>query len=116
MLKKGDIVKGEKTNHPIIYLNEKDEDYFYGCIITHSSKKDYMDNVSLLPEHFEILDENKKPYKTQFENSNFVSRRLIKKNIWGPFKKTGKLSNTGIEFIEKYLKNKTAIVWTEYID
>ncbi|MBI1939479.1 MAG: hypothetical protein HYS25_15325 [Ignavibacteriales bacterium] len=115
MYKKGDILLGEKTNHPIIYLNKEDDYYFNGCIITHSPTSSYKNNISFLPEHFEMHDEDDNPYRIIYDNSHFVNLKLIKKTEWGPFNKVGKLSRIGIQYLEKYLEKDDSTEWRAYI-
>jgi hypothetical protein len=113
---KGDILIGEKTNHPIVYLREKDTDSFIGCIITHSNTNDYKNNITLVPEHFETHNKDKNKYRVRYDGSYFVKLNLIKKTEWGPFTKEGKLTKTGIEFIENNLEKIDPILWREYIN
>lgn len=112
---KGEILIGSKTNHPIIYLREKDKTYFIGCIITHSNEKNYRNNVTFLPEHFETHDSDNNEYKVVYEDSYFVNLELIKKMEWGPFTRVGKLTIVGIEHLEKHLGQSDSTEWKEYI-
>ena len=113
---KGDILKGQNTYHPIVYLREKDDYYFVGCILTHSDKNDYKNNIALLPEHFEVYDDNNNKYEVGYDESYFVKINLIKKAEWGPFKKVGKLTSTGIEFLDKNLDQSDTITWRDYLN
>ena len=112
---KGDIVKGVKTLHPIVFLKREGEDQFIGCIITHSSSADYPNNIGLQPEHFFEKDENEINFEVLYDKSYFVKLSLIKKNDWGPFKTKGKLTQSGIDFIETYLKKTQPTLWRDYI-
>lgn len=109
---KGDIIQGSKRRkneayHPIIYFEEIDEIYFKGGMITHSEN---FGNIKLEISHFEQkIDNNPKA-------SYFVNKPLIKKQEWEPFILIGKLSKSGIEFIEKNLKNKNSETWENYLD
>lgn len=114
-MKKGDILTGAQTKHPIIYLKYLNNDEFAGCIITHASNKKYSTNIKFNSEHFEIIDINKKIFKIQFENSFFVNFSIIKKNDWGPFNIEGKLTNAGIMYLEANLKNSNPLFWKDYI-
>ena len=115
MMTKGDILKGEKTNHPIVYLNKRDDFYFIGCILTHSSTKEYKNNISLLPQHFETIDENNNNYMVIYDGTYFVKLQLLKKEEWGRYKKVGKLNNSGINFIEMYIKHSDPVAWRDYL-
>ena len=115
MNKKGDILRGKNTNHPIVYLSDRDEYYFIGCILTHSNTNDYKNNIALLPEHFETHDVNNSKYEVKYDDSYFVNLNLIKKAEWGPFNKVGKLANAGIEFLENHLRQSDLIEWRTYI-
>jgi len=110
-MEKGDILSSSKTNHPIIFIKWINEDQFAGNLITHSKTDDYPDNIGLSKEHFE----NRKEYSVKFDNSYFVSISSIKKDDWGPFKIVGKLTNKGIEFIQKFLSSREPIFWDDYI-
>ncbi len=116
MSTKGDIIVGNKTNHPIIYLRVENEYSFIGCIITYSNSMKYKNNVSFLPEHFEILDTEKNKFSVVYEDSYFVNLELIKKMEWGPFVKVGKLTRSGIEFLDKQLAKDDPIKWKDYIN
>jgi hypothetical protein len=111
----GDILRGNKTIHPIIYLKQIDEYYFIGCIITHSNEMEYKNNIAFLPEHFETYDKNNNEYDIVFDDSYFVKLELIKKVEWGPFQKVGELTNAGIKHIEKYLEQANLTEWEIYI-
>ena len=115
MNKKGDILIGNKTTHPIIYLREKDGSYFIGCIITHSTENKYKNNVAFLPKHFETHDIKKNKFNVVYDDSYFVSLELIKKMEWGPFNKVGKMTSAGIEYLEKYLAQGDSKEWRDYI-
>jgi hypothetical protein len=112
---KGEIYKGCKTKHPIVFLKEENQDQFKGCILTHATRKSYKDNISLSSKHFEELDNDGKKFESEYSNSYFVNVLLIKKNEWGPFTLTGKLTSDGIKFIETYLQDKKPFLWDEYI-
>lgn len=112
---KGDILRGKYTKHPIVFLRKKDDDFFYGCIITHSVRKSYNNNIKLSSEHFEVNNSNGVKYEIQFENTHVVKLELVKKQAWGPFMAKGKLTNAGIFFIEELFKNSEPTTWVEYI-
>ena len=114
-MKKGDIIKGRKTVHPIVFLKKENEDDFIGCIITHSNNTQYPNNIGLTSEHFLDSDEKGHKYEVEYDNSFFVKLSLIKKYDWGPFEKKGQLTGSGIKHIEKYLKDNQQKLWRDYI-
>lgn len=113
--RKGDIIESSKTNHPIVFLRLENDEQFIGCLITHSPKEKYPDNIGLTKEHFIKNDENGSDYKVQYDDSYFVSNAILKENDWGPFYLTGRLTKEGICHIEGYLVDKPAS-WIAYID
>jgi len=112
---KGEIYIGEKTKHPIIFLREENSEQFIGCIITKSKSKTYQNNIALTRDHFEETDKNGNKFQIQFINSHFVNLQLIKKNDWGPFTQTGKLTEKGIQFLETHLKKDNPTLWSDYM-
>ena len=113
---KGDILIGRVTVHPIVFLKRETDDQFIGCIITHSTSKRYPDNIGLKPEHFIDRDSTGKNYKIIYDRSYFVGFNTVKKNDWGPFKKVGRLTIAGIEFIESYLTKTEPTLWRNYME
>lgn len=110
----GDILKGERTNHPIIFLKQRDNEQFYGCIITHSKK--FKNNIPFLEEHFETINTNGNRYKVTYDNSYFTKLKLIKKNEWGPYEKVGMLTQDGKASIQNQIKMEKPTTWENYID
>ncbi len=107
----GDILRGSKRRrdqayHPIIFLEALDDWCFCGGMLTHSG--DY-GNIKLGEEHFEkkINDDPRPNY--------FVPARLLKKNDWGPFQKVGKLSASGVAFVQAHLNDVTPQRWEDFI-
>lgn len=101
---KGDVIYGRINSdaiHPIIYLGEKDDDYFRGAMITSKAIHRGRKNILMNENHIESHDESGKKNEFQFRNSYFVYANLIKKNEWQPFRKTGRLTPEGIEFVEE---------------
>jgi len=109
MRTKGDILEGERTRHPIIFLKEENSDQFIGCIITHSGR--YENNIGLKMTHFKQTDGLGNEYKIQFENSYFINLKIIKINDWGPFIKVRELTREGVSFIENYLNDNRPTLW-----
>jgi len=114
-MRKGEIFFGKKTRHPIVFLKEENSEQFIGCILTKAKTKIYQNNIALTKDHFEKTDETGNDYQTQFINSHFVSLKLIKKIDWGPFRLSGKLSDSGIHFIETELKKNDSVLWSDYM-
>jgi hypothetical protein len=114
-MQRGDILLGEKTIHPIIFLRLESSDQLIGCIITHSNSRRYGDNIKMSDNHFEDRDEQGKTYSIKNESSYFVAIELIKENDYGPFVKAGKLSPIGIQYVESHLKSNQKEKWDDYI-
>ena len=112
---KGEIYFGKGTKHPIVFLREENFEQFIGCIITKSKTETYKNNILLKREYFEESDEKGKKFQTQFINSHFVRLQLIKKNDWGPFTMTGKLTKNGVQYIEAHLKKGDPMLWKDYM-
>lgn len=112
---KGDIIDGRKTYHPVIFIERVDADQFIGCVLTSSPTNDYPDNIGFRPEHFHQRDESGNDYKRQYKASYFVGLKFIKKNNWGPFKLTGKLTASGVSHLSQYIAGKTPVLWEDYI-
>ncbi len=100
-MKQGDIVRADdrkKHIHPIIFIEEIDNESFIGCIISHEKKKQ---NVKMQSEHFEIQDENGDEYEIKYDDSYFVPQSFKKYRKWiSQEKPVGKLTKEGIEFIQ----------------
>jgi hypothetical protein len=114
---KGHILYGRinsDAKHPIIYLSEKDDDYFIGAMITHNKSHKGRENVLMNESHIETHDEKGKKHEFQFDNSHFVLAKLIKKNEWQPFRKTGRLTSEGIEFVENHIGSLEEVLFEDY--
>lgn len=98
---KGDILTGESNSfeeayHPIIFLRDKNDDFFIGSFISHSKKHG---NVILLSSHFNFLKNDDE------RTSYFAPFQLLKTKEWGPFTKIGELSADGIDYVESKLSD-----------
>jgi hypothetical protein len=114
---KGDVLYGRIHSdaiHPIIYLGEKNDDYFRGAMVTSTPMYRRRKNIVMSDRHIESHDENGKRYEFRFNNSHFVLANLIKKNEWQPFRKIGRLTPEGIEFVEDYINPLKERLFEEY--
>jgi hypothetical protein len=106
-LNKGDIIIGKHRNgnesfHPIIYFEEINNDFFLGGMISHSHRRG---NILLDNSHFDVqIDTDNAP-------SYFARSYLLKKQEWGPFDLIGRLSETGVSFVEEHLNGTTPILF-----
>lgn len=115
---KGDIIWVDlenryhsKLKHPAVIWQDDvdDESDFHGVMLTHSEPTERFDNVLMFEEHFESDKE------VVFSNTHFVNQLFVKFQIWGPFNKSGRLTESGIDFIEKKLSNTEPNNFDEYI-
>lgn len=115
--KKGDILKSQHSDavHPIIFLEGCDDSFFIGAMITSSSSKKYPDNIPMEEIHFLSNDKNGKIYESRYGPSFLIEAKLLKKLEWQPFRKTGQLTDLGIEFVYSTMQGKNPITWEEYL-
>ena len=111
-MKIGEIFRAknlEEHHHPIIFLGKLPEGKFKACII---STKDTDGNIKMEKSHFEEFDEGGLKYKYSYNNSHIVPYRVFEKEtLWLESEiPQGKLTQKGIDFIEKYFKD----IKTEY--
>jgi ribosomal small subunit protein bTHX len=106
-LNKGDILwacNKYKTNnpHPIVFLEERDEDCFDACCL---SSKPTGGNLKMESEHFCDKDELGNLYTFSHNKTSYlVMKRYEKKNDWVFGKKpVGQLSEEGIRFVESQI-------------
>lgn len=118
VFEKGDIIwvypqkrHPSKLKHPAVIWNHAvdDESDFYGVMLTHSEPNNQFDNILMTEEHFEGRHE------VIFLKTHFVNQLFIKFQGWGPFYKGGRLTKSGIEFIENNLTNTEPISFDKYI-
>lgn len=113
-MQKGDIVYGRKysdAKHPIVFIEDYDSDFFIGAMLTSSDK--FVDNIPLQPHFIEKYDENKHPYEFQYKGTRIVKAKLLKKKEWIPFRKIGKLTDVGLNFVLTILETEPAKLWEE---
>ena len=115
---KGDIIwvdlqerHPSKLRHPAVIWSAAvdDESDFYGVMLTHSEPSNQNDNILLTEEHFE------EGHEVVFSKTHFVNQIFIKFQRWGPFYRGGRLTKSGIEFIEHNLTNTEPLSFDEYI-
>lgn len=109
----GEIYRGTKTNHPIIFIREDNEEQFIGCIITHSRK--YPNNIAFRTGHFIKYNDEGTRYDVQFDNSYFVKLKLIKRYSWGSYNKVGQLTEEGVSHMKSHLEQIGPRLWSRYI-
>ncbi len=120
--KRGDILLGSlrgsaEARHPIIYLTSLPQDnwYFIGVMLTHASS--FSDN-ELLPSQYikaKHLCENCEGHFSTDKPSYIVKRQFYKPNDWGPFKKVRELTEEGIEYVERLVKEHEPQHYVDYI-
>lgn len=83
--------------HPILFFDHMHSWDFIGCMLTHEITDK---NESMLENHFLYTSD-----EFEYENTQIVKGKFIKFAGWGPFYKVGRLSESGIEFVEKLIGN-----------
>ena len=114
--KKGDILLGRRNSHaihPIIFIEQKNDDFFIGCMLTTSSH--YSANILLEEKYFKKEDINGNKFKIKYKKSYFVNAKLLKRIEWKPFTKEGELTSEGVEFILANVELKTEKLWEQYL-
>jgi hypothetical protein len=112
---RGDVLYGAKKSdaiHPILLLGDRDEDFFYGIMLTSKKRPD---NIALPAGFIEKTNFNGAKYEFQYRNTHFVGVLLLKKIEWAPFRKIGAINKGGIRYIEKFINLRDPIVWEEYL-
>ncbi|GAB1397085.1 hypothetical protein MASR1M65_18640 [Saprospiraceae bacterium] len=106
----GDILEGtnrkfnEAYHYVVFYAGNTDDD-FCGGFITTSPK---YQNIPMKSEHFES------GHKIGYTNSYLAAHKFIKLKDWGPYKKVGRLSKEGIEFLEQNIGHLEPELYTDY--
>ena len=114
---KGDILfgrKGSDAEHPIIFLNHRDNDFFIGAMITKSGK--YAQNILMKPDHFREVDDQGNKFELYYNKSKLVKAKLIKRNEWHPFRKIGELTIEGLTFVENNIEIVQEKLWEEFLN
>jgi len=113
-MNKGDILWGRKNSdafHPIVYLRNRDRNFFVGAMLTSKLCKD---NVLMDTKHFKTADSNGKKFEFLYNNTHVVPNELIKKDEWKPFRKVGELTDEGIKFVESKINHTSPVTWEDY--
>jgi len=117
--KKGDIIwvdlenrHPSKLKHPAVIWQDDvdDKSDFHGIMLTHSEPSERFDNIIMNEEHFESGKE------FEFSNTHFVNQLFVKFQTWGPFYKSGCLTESGVDFIKNSLTNSEPMGFDEYIE
>ena len=112
MFKKGQIIWGErrdydmsKAYHPIIFLEDYDDMFFIGAMLTSSR---HHGNIKMKSIHFQKKMNSGRP-------QYLVKNLLLKKLEWEPFKVINELTMEGIAFVESEIGDTDPILWEEYL-
>lgn len=112
--KKGDIIQGEKHKphqayHFIIYLDGSN-DIPVGAVFTHSDSDEYACNKLMKSEHF---TEPEKWFNNE-RKSYLIAHKFQKLEEWGDYHPKGKLTNTGLQFVEELVGHLVPEPYSEY--
>ena len=101
-----------QLKHPAVIWQDAvdDESDFYGVMLTSTKPNGRYDNILMDKEHFEAGNE------VVFSNTHFVNQLFIKFQNWRPFNKSGRLTESGIDFIKNNLTNTEPTSFDEYIE
>lgn len=117
VFEKGDIIwidlekrHPSRLKHPAVIWDTAvdDESDFQGVMLTHSQPSKRFDNILMTEEHF------KRGHEVVFSKTHFVNQLFIKFQGWGPFYRGGRLTRSGIEFIENNLTHTEPRSFDEY--
>lgn len=72
----------------------------------------HSDDAIMLPAHFNNPTND---LVSTYGGTHIVKTKLLKPWEWGPFKKVGSLSPTGIECMEEHLRGKAPVDWRTYL-
>lgn len=93
-------------HHPILFFDHQHTWDFIGCMLTH----EVMDrNAPMLEEYFNDTSD-----EFEYENTQIVRGKFIKFAGWGPFYKVGKLSESGIGFVERLIHDFPLETFSSY--
>ena len=109
--------KNPGSRHPFIFIENKDSEYFVGCMITSAKRsKRFPENIEMLSEYFKTHADNltNTEYSIKFAQSNLVRLFLIKRTSDVNLKICGELTQQGLLFIDEAIKNKASVFWQDY--
>jgi hypothetical protein len=115
MMEKGKIYRYKKGvyKNPFVFVRYESDERFIGCMLTSSpNSARYPENISMKSEYFldsKVFSECDKP--VGFSDSNLVRVFLIEKTSDVSSAPCGGLTESGIEFLEKEIKDKNPVEW-----
>jgi hypothetical protein len=93
-------------HHPIVFFDHAGSWDFIGCMLTH---EEIDENAPMLESHFLHTSD-----EFTYENTQIVKGKFIKFGNWGPFYKVGKLSESGIAFVESLIDSLPPETFANY--
>lgn len=105
--------------HPFAIIGRIDEFNYLGCMITHGSPVDWVDNQPMKKDYFEERDSIGEPYRVvhsvdkQGIQSHFMKVGL-KKGIDLDVKLAGMLTAKGLEYLTNVIRLTAPEDWKEY--
>lgn len=112
----GDILYGRKYSdavHPIVYLQERDHDFFIGAMLTKSPK--WNNNIEMKPEHIRVENGKGEAFEFKYNNTHLVKAKLLKRQEWEPFRKIGELTELGLDFVHSNVDLNEEKLWEDFI-
>ena len=106
--------KNPGSRHPFIFIENKDSEYFVGCMITSAKRsKRFPENIEMVSAHFKThaSDLPNTEYSIKFAQSNLVRLFLIKRTSDVNLKVCGELTQKGLSFLNEIIKNKAPVFW-----
>jgi hypothetical protein len=97
--------------HFIVFYDQLDGHDFIGAMLTH---KESSKNASMDEHHFEAFAEDGNLYEFQYDHTKIVIAKLRKFGDWQPFSLVGKLSDSGISFVENLIEDLDLEDWDGY--
>ena len=95
----GYIYKSDMHGHCFVLIYE-----YVGCMLTHSDRFD--DNIKLSETDFKKEDSNGMRYEFQFDNTYFKSKKLLKREEFGPYIKVGEMTDEGLSKVWDAIKGQ----------
>ena len=92
--------------HPIVFFDHNGGRDFIGCMLTRAVRDE---NEPMLSTHIlETSDD------FEYKNTQIVKGKFMKFSDWGPFEKVGRLSESGINFMENVVRDLRAEPFANY--